>query len=98
MDGYQVDIAELEYLESLVRELGRSFADSASLKYSIAASELGNDELARALTEFHDHSRQITKDLCADAAETASRLGDTAGSYERHDRASAELIAGLDDG
>lgn len=96
MDGFQVDIGELEHAANLVRELGRAFGASVSLKYSIAPGQVGNEELAEALAEFHNHSRHTTSALSADTAEAAVRLRDTATEYERHDRASAEFIVGPD--
>ena len=96
MDGYKVDVSELRHAERLLRNLGRDFGASASLKYSIATSEVGNEELAQALAEFHGQSRRVTVGLCVDAAEAGTRLRGTAADYERHDQAAANLIAGLD--
>jgi hypothetical protein len=96
VDGFYVSIDELRRAENLVRELGQSLAESVSLKYSIDARQVGNEELAEAVTEFHDHSRGSTDRLCADAAEAAARLRDTAAEYENHDQAAAGLVAGKD--
>lgn len=96
MYDFYVDLEELTRTAKVVRELGRSFAASASLEYVVAATAVGNEGLARALAEFHEHSRRAADHLCADMAETADRLRCSVEEYRSHDQACADLITGLD--
>jgi ABC-type tungstate transport system substrate-binding protein len=92
MDGFVVDLSALTDAEHLVHELRRSFAASVSLKYSIAAVEVGDEELAGALAEFQTQSRRTADALSADTTETADRLRLTALEYQRHDQAGSDLM------
>lgn len=96
MDGFAVNVDELRQAASRVHRLQRDFADSTSLKYSVAVKELGHDGLARALAEFHDESRTVSGYLCDVAEDAAIRLDDSAVAYADGDQASAEAIAGTD--
>jgi hypothetical protein len=81
VDRFSVDVAEVRRAEKRLRELGESLASAPGLKYSVDPEKVGNVELTRALTEFHESSRRSTDDLCALAEDTARRLADTADGY-----------------
>jgi hypothetical protein len=94
VDGFEVDVAELRHAVGRVRALAESFAEVPSLRYTVATGEVGSEELARALTEFHEASLRGARGLCALTEETAVRLADTADDYERRDQVSAGTIGG----
>lgn len=92
MDRFSVDVAEVRRAEKRLRELGDSLASAPGLKYSVDPEKVGNAELTRALTEFHEASRRSTDDLCALAEDTARRLADTADDYLLGDQAAGDAM------
>lgn len=94
MHGYQVDVDELRHNGNVVTELGNELAACLSLKYWMAAGEVGHEELARALAEFQRCSRVAIGVLCGVTGEAGTRLSETAATYLDGDRATADTIAG----
>lgn len=97
MDGFLVECADLTHAENAVRALAQEFADSASLKYAIAVTEVGHAELAEALAEFHHQSWRVSGELCVTAVEAADRLHDTAAAYTSLDQSVVTMGGGEPD-
>ncbi|MFL6143811.1 MAG: hypothetical protein ACJ72N_18355 [Labedaea sp.] len=99
MDRFSVDPQELADAASTVENLAQPLADGSILGYKIDPNEVGDPELAAALTKLQKATTTATTVLRENALDTAQELALTATLYqETDDRGRIRLNSVYEDG
>ncbi|MFD4672005.1 hypothetical protein ACFWNN_19900 [Lentzea sp. NPDC058450] len=93
MDGFSVDLGELDAVAGKFRGVAADVRDDNAWKFSVDTSRWPEDDPLRAAVEVYDRSLKAARDrLCARTDQMADRVRETAEAYRG---AEDEIAAGL---
>ena len=97
MDGFSVDLDELDRVADDLRSAGEQVDANSVLQYSIAPRSSGNEALADALAALNRASQHALATMRADTAEAADRILESLHAYLEADSSVADLLTGFQD-
>jgi hypothetical protein len=96
MGGFRVDLHDLIRAAEAVGSAGATVKKDSLLGYSVSSRSVGHPDLASALAEFDDKSRQAVDALSASATELAERMKQAAVEYRDADATVAKELDSVD--
>ena len=94
MGGFFVDLHDLHRAADAMQRVGGELADTPALRYPILLRSVGHPELAEALSDFGNGSRQAVSALRARIEEAANRARLALDEYHAVDTAIDDSFAG----
>lgn len=92
MDGFFVDLDDLECAAQRLQAVGSDVDANSVLRYSVSARSMGSEELANALATFNVASRTALTGLRERSARIADAVTDSARTYRQADIAASDTL------